>query len=368
MRLLLTVLVLVLAVTAPARARMEVGMQDDQTLVYGYHDRALALKQFKRMGGTTVRINIEHRRNSNYDENIEAKATVTSIKHYDAAIDAVVAAGLKPQLTLIWRGVTDPILIGGWMHNVAARYADRVRRFSILNEPDLVLRVHGACRSAGERSFIRRHPGSTFVYRGSWRAYDPTLPHGFLLHIACLREARGREYREIVEWAARSIRAGAPGAQVLAGETSGQVGLEWFVRAAHPRSMPVAGWAHHPWQLHDLTPGVAAHNWGIGNIPRLKRLIGLPLYFTEFGYPHPHSSMDRRVIGRRLKQREVARVLPRAWRLARRSGIREMLQYQWYVKPKWRHEYWETALLNKDNGKTTPAYRALRSLILGWRR
>ena len=63
MRLLLPVLALVLALCAPARA-MEVGMQDDGTIVRGYNDRDLALKQFKRMGGTTVRINIEHRRNA----------------------------------------------------------------------------------------------------------------------------------------------------------------------------------------------------------------------------------------------------------------------------------------------------------------
>ncbi len=368
MRLLLAALVLFVLAAAPARADMEIGMSDDQTIVYGYHNRALALKQFKAMGGTSVRINVEHRRNHRYDEDIAAKATVTSIKNYDGAIDAVIAAGLKPQLTLIWRGVTDPIRMGDWMHSVAVRYADRVHRYSVLNEPDLFLRANGACTRAGERRFRRRFPVRTFRYRGEWRAYEPTLPHGFDLHIACLRYARGQIYRGIVRYAAQSIREAAPDAQVLAGETSAQVGLEWFVRAVRPRTLHVTGWAHHPFQLHDLTPGVAGHNWGIGNLARVKRLIGLPLYLTEFGYAHPHSSMDRRVYGRRIKRSEVARALPQAWRIARRAGAREMLQYQWYVKPPWRHEYWETALLDKDNGKLTPAYRALRSLILSWRR
>ena len=165
-----------------------------------------------------------------------------------------------------------------------------------------------------------------------------------------------------------AIKEAVPDAQILAGETSAQVGLDWFVRARSRASWTCPAGRTTPSSCATLTPGVPAHNWGIGNLPRVKRLVGLPLYLTEFGYPHPRSSMDRRVFGRRLRREEVARALPRAWRVARRAHVRQMLQYQWFVKPKWRHEYWETALLDKDNGKLTPAYRALRSLILGWRR
>ena len=367
MRLLLLALALALAGAAPARA-MEVAMQDDGTIVHGYNDRALALKQFKRMGGTTVRINVEHRRNSRYDDDTSIKAVKPSIRLYDEAVDAIRAAGLKPQITLVWRGNIKPRDTGEWMGTMAGHYLGRVRRYSVLNEPDLNLRVHGACNRSGERRFRRRFRHRVFVYDGSWRAYDPTLPHGFNMHIACLRRARGIEYRRIVARAVDAIKEEVPDAQILAGETSAQVGLQWFVRAARPRLMDVSGWAHHPFQLRTLTPGVPAHNWGIGNLSRVKHLVGLPLYLTEFGYPHPRSSMDRRVFGRRLRRREIARALPRAWRVARRANVRQMLQYQWFVKPRWRHEYWETALLDKDNGKLTPAYRALRSLILGWRR
>lgn len=366
-RALPAILLLLLVAAAPAQANMEVGMSDDLTIVHGYRDRALALRQFKAMGGTSVRINVEHRRNGRYANDVSASATRTPITQYDAAIDAVVAAGLKPQLTLIWRGRTNPGPIAAWMGNVVARYGDRVRRYSILNEPDLYLPVRGACTAAGRSRFRHRFPRRTFVYKGRPRAYDPTVPHGMNLRIACLREARGRMYGRIVRAARRSIRDALASAQVLAGETSGQAGLEWFVRAARPRSMHVTGWAHHPFQLRTLTPGLPAGNWGIGNLARVKRLVGMPLYLTEFGYPHPRSSMDRRVTGRRLSRRDVARALAQAWRIARRTGAREMLQYQWFVKPRWRSEYWETALLDKDNGTTTPAYRALRSLILGWR-
>lgn len=367
MRLALLVLTLLLMAAAPAHA-MEVGMQDDGVIVHGYRDRALALKQFKAMGGTTVRISIEHRRNSRYDQNITAKAVRGSVKLYDGAIDAIRAAGLKPQVTYVWRGNIDPVLVAAWMGTMAERYHGRVRRMSVLNEPDLYLRVHGACNRAGERRFRRRYASQTFLYGGAWRAYDPTLPHGFNLHIACLKHYRGIIYRRIVKRAVHAIKDVVPDAQILAGETSGQVGLQWFVHSVKPRRLNVSGWAHHPFQLRTLTPGLPAHNWGIGNLARIKRLVKLPLYLTEFGYPHPRSSMDRRVFGRHLTRREVARALPRAWRVARRAGVRMMLQFQWYVKPPWRHEYWETALLDKDNGKLTPAYRALRKVILGWRR
>ena len=75
--------------------------------------------------------------------------------------------------------------------------------------------------------------------------------------------------------------------------------------------------------------------------------------------------MDKRVLGYRVKPEQIAKALPVAWSLAG-AGARQMLQYQWYVKPPWRTEYWETALLEKDDGSTTPAYRALRRLIRSW--
>lgn len=365
--LLLLALAIILAPAAPARA-LEVGMQDDGTIVHGYHDRALALEQFKDMGGTTVRINVQHRRRARYDENTTSRAVRPALRLYDEAVDAIRAAGLKPQLTLVWRGNIEADLVGEWMGTMATHFSGRVRRFTILNEPDLNLRVEDACDRQGLRRFRRRFPRRTFRVEGDWRAHDPTLPRGFDLRIGCLKHHRGLEYRRIVARATDSIYAANPYAQILAGETSAQVGLHWFTAAARPRQMDVSGWAHHPFQLRTLTPGRPAHNWGIGNLARVKRLVGLPLYLTEFGYPHPRSSMDRRVFGRRLTPREIARALPRAWRVARRARVRQMLQYQWFVKPTWRHEYWETALLEEDNGKLTPAYRALRSLILGWRR
>lgn len=374
MRLLLCAVLATLLLAVPAQsAEMEVGMQDDNTIIHGYRNRLLALEQFKAMGGTTVRINLEHARRSSAKRRTRVKGSLLyKLKLYDSAIDTINSFGLKPQITLVWRpkrGNPDPIRVGKWMRNVARHFRGRVSRFSVFNEPDLYLYGSGACNRAGQARFIRRNPGRTFLYRGRYRAYDATMPRrkGMNLKVACLRYERGRLYRQYVDFAAPSIRKGAPRSQVLAGETSGQPGLAWFVKGARPRSMAVSGWAHHPFQLKNLNPNRRTSSWGISRTRQLKRLFGKPLYFTEFGYPHPRSSMDKRVLGRRAKPKQIARALPAAWRIARRNGVKQMLQYQWYVKPKFRKEFWETALLPKDNGKVNGAYRALRKLILGWR-
>ena len=376
MRLLLCAVLATLLLAVPAHAReMEIGMQDDNTILHAYRNRVLALQQFKAMGGTSVRINIEHAQKGRYRNRTTLKRSLLNkVALYDGAVDAVTSFGLKPQLTLVWRpkkrGNPDPVRYAKWARNVAKHFRRQVRRYSILNEPDLYLRSEGACNRAGLARFVRRNPGRTFRYRRGYRAYDLTVrprSRGMNLRRACLRWERGKLYRRYVKRAAPSIRRGAPGAQVLGGETSPNVGLQWFLKTARPRSLPVSGWAHHPFQVHDMKPNDKGGNYGISRTPLLKRLIGKPLYFTEFGYAHPHSSMDKRVLGRRAKPKQVARAEVAAFKIARRNKIRQMLHYQWYVKPSFRTEFWETALLNKDNGKTTPVYRALKKLILGWR-
>ena len=76
--------------------------------------------------------------------------------------------------------------------------------------------------------------------------------------------------------------------------------------------------------------------------------------------------VTRPITGAGPRAPEVARAYVQAWQLARRAGVKEMLQYQWFRKPPWRHEYWETALNAVDDGSTTPAYRALKRLVSSW--
>ena len=365
--LILTIL-LAVASAAPAQAEMEVAMQDDASIVYGYSDRQLALDQFVEMGGTHVRINFEHRRGRAFLNKTDIEFSRPLLQSYDSAVHAVLDYGLEPQLTLVWHNQDDPVRFARWAHNVATYFGDTVDRYSIVNEPDLLLETD-RCGPPGQRRFARQFPRLMVRSGRSVRAKVMTKKRTMNLQVACLRYERGRMYRPIVNEVARAIHGVRPDAEVLAGETSAQPGVDWFMRGVEPRRLRgIVGWAHHPFQLHDLTPGKPAEGtWGVGNIRLLKRVIPLPLYFTEFGYPHPNSSMDKRAYGRRLKWSEVSRVLVQAWKIARRSGARQMLQYQWFLKPNWRTDYWETAIMNRDDGTTTPAYRALKRWVLTWR-
>jgi hypothetical protein len=367
-RSLILTFALLLALSVPAHA-IEVGMQDDATIVYGYADRELALDQFTEMGGTNVRISFEHKRGSKYANDFRPETSRPLLISYDSAVQAVLDHGLEPQITLVWHKQQNPTKFARWAVNVVQHFGDQVDRYSISNEPDLLFEAPGKCNAAGQRRFIRRFPRLVVRSGRTFRAKVMTLKGTMNLQVACYRYWRGRLYANVVKDVARAIHQTAPEAEILAGETSAQPGMDWFMRGVRPTRLRglVDGWAHHPFQLHDLTPGKQPPGtWGLGNMPKLKKIIRMPLYFTEFGYPHPNSSMDKRAYGRRLREGEVAKVLVKAWKVAKRSGAKEMLQFQWFLKPKFRHEYWETALMDHDDGSTTPAYRALKRLVLSW--
>ncbi len=371
MRLLILSLLLLAAFPVAARADMEVAMQDDMAVVYGYNSREVALQQFVEMGGTNVRINFEHKRGRSKKvlKDTSVESSRPDLHFYESAVQAVLAHGLEPQMTLVWHQQTSPQHFAVWAANVAQHFGEDVQRYSITNEPDLLLEPHGKCDPKGQRRFVRQFP-RLMVKRGrTFRAKVLTKKRTMNLQVACLRYWRGRMYTPIVNEAARAIHGVAPDAEVLAGETSAQPGIDWFMRGVRPRRLRgIIGWAHHPFQLHDLTPHKEPPGtWGMGNLRKLKRVIPLPLYFTEYAYPTPNSRFDKRAFGRRLTWGQVSKALVASWKIARRSGARQMLQYQWFRKPKWRKDPWETAILDDDDGSTTPAYRALKDLILGWR-
>jgi hypothetical protein len=366
-RLPFLIVMLAALLASPAHAEMEVGMQDDNAVVYGYSSRVIALDQFVAMGGTSVRMNLEHQRNHDYDDNLGLSAVRPGISYYDDALKDILARGLKPQITLIWKQQNNPRKIAKWIYNVAHHFGNQVDRYSVLNEPDLLLEI--GCNKHNLARFTARFQHNLLLAKhDQYRAQVLTSPRGMNLTTACSRYRRGRFYSRLLARVVPAIHAANADAQVLAGETSAQPGLDWFVRGADPRTLPVDGWAHHPFQLRDLTPGRPTTHWSIGNLDLLKSILHMPIYFTEFGYPHPHSSMDKRVYGHRITPEQVAHALPRAWALARRGGAREMTQYQWFLKPAFRTEFWETALNNHQKSKVTPAYKALRALIKRWNR
>ena len=134
-----------LAIAAPASA-MEVSMQDDQAIVYQWHDRPLALSQFHAMGGTHVRINVMHRYGTaRGQQDLGVDALEHPLAEYDAAIKAINDAGLTPQLTLVWYGQSDPAATAAWMEAMARHFAPGVDRYSVLNEPDLTIPAADDC-------------------------------------------------------------------------------------------------------------------------------------------------------------------------------------------------------------------------------
>jgi hypothetical protein len=370
-RLLLLALVWLLAPAAPARA-IEVGMQDDQTILHGHHDRDLALDQFVAMGGTHVRINVEHKRAPRYRNSI-LYGLRTPMKVYDEAVQELRRRGLEVQMTLIWNRREDPAFIAAWMGNVAEHFGSKVNRYSVFNEPELSMPLSGGCEGPARTALRKRYADKMVFAYGAWRAKGMLVKgRNVSLSEACRRFDRGRQYRPIFNAAAKAIKAANPKAEVLAGETSALPGLEWFVRGTRLKGglKRVDGWAHHPFQLQGeaaLKVNRPYNGWSISQLPKVKRLLKLPVYVTEFGFPAPNSSMDKRTIGRRVTRQEVKKALVGSWRLARRHGLAQMLQYQWFRKPPWRKEYWETAILDADDGETTPAYRALKQLVSGWK-
>ena len=367
---LIVLALLLMAVPSAASAReMEVAMQDDLTILNTEHDRDLALIQFSGMGGTHVRMTIEHsrERKARRDTRFADGSSRLPVRFYDEAVDRVLEFGLVPEITLFWRNEANPKRLSAWMGNVARHFGGRVNRYSIHNEPDLYL-PEPRCNAARQQALASAFPGRMTREAGELVAKVKTRPGFVSLKRACQRYQRGRQYKRLFGPSARAVRKANRGVEILAGETSPVRGVDWFFIGAQARKLNADGWAHHPFQFQNLNPSKPTESWGIGNLRLLKRTVRMPVYLTEFGYPRPNSSMDRREYGRRLSEDEVARAYVKAWQVARRAGARQMLHFQWFVKRKpIRGEFWDTALNGKDDGTYTPMYRALRRLILSWR-
>jgi hypothetical protein len=370
-KLALVILIAVLAIPSAASAsgrQMEVAMQDDLTILNTQHNRDLALIQFAGMGGTHVRITIDHVRTGRLANSVSVNATTVPLNYIDAAVNRVVEFGLTPQITLFWKDQDDKYKLADWMYNIAEHLGARVNRYSVYNEADLYMPELHKCTEERRAELVEKFPNLVELDGDKYRAKVKTKGGTIPLQRACLRYERGLNYKKIFRPAAKSIREANPGADILAGETSALRGLDWFFRGANARRLPADGWAHHPFQFTDLHPERPANNWGIGNLKMLRRAVRMPVYLTEFGYPRPNSTMDKRLYGRHLTDQDIATVLPRAWSVARKGGAKQMLQFQWFQKSSQfsKTDYWDTALNRRDDGSVTPQFFALRTYICTW--
>ena len=201
MRLLTAVLLTLLVLAVPARAAgPQLGIADDRILLAGGQQADAAVADWAGLGIQQVRIYALWSRIAG-----PSPGAADNWSELDGAVDRVVAAGMKPLLTItgpgpVWtsrraergdpRYDPDPKAFADFAKAVATRYGDRVDRYVIWNEPNLGtwLRPQADCKG---------------------KACTPAAPH---------------LYRALVNAAYPVIHEADPGAQVLIGAMSSRGG------------------------------------------------------------------------------------------------------------------------------------------------
>jgi hypothetical protein len=342
------------------RAPLEIGLQDDPLFVRqptqyggrgvkGLISRERAYRAARSLSVRVLRINViwkwvaKTRAEDGWDWS-----------HYDAAVDAALAHGVAPQLTLTgpaprWAtgngkpGVLRPDAreFGSFVAAAAARYRGRVTRYAIWNEPNWPswLAPQAAAPSIYRRLYLaayaaieREDPAAGVLIgelapMGSPEAATPPLR--FLRRLTC----RDRSWN--------ASRACAP--------------------------LVADGFAHHPYALRwpPEYRGPTRDDVTMGSLGRLRRALHAlarrhalttpagrppPIYLTEFGY-HANS--------RRILERDRARYAIRSFDIAARDPhVRQIVWYQLGAPPPSPNRQWDTALLRRS-GIPRPAFTAL---------
>jgi hypothetical protein len=359
----LTALVACLTVAASteavAKPPLELGIQDDALFVRepGTYDgqlrklisRDAAYNATRKLSVRVVRINVIWTHVAGIK-----KSHPWNWSYYDAAVDAALAHGVEPQLTLTgpapaWAtangksGVVRPKpgLFAEFVAAAAARYAGRVRRYAIWNEPNWP-------------SWLSPKSSQASIYRGLYLA------------------------------AYGAIKQVDPSAEVLIGElapqgppTAGTAPLGFlrsltcsnskWQRSGSCPPLVADGFALHPYTLR-WAPEYRgrADDATLGSLGRLESALRVlagrgalatpsggptPLYLTEFGY---------RANSKVIKERDRAKFAPRAYEIAARDAqVRQLIWYQLAAPPpKRKNPWWDTSLIALG-GKPSQTYNAI---------
>ena len=353
-----------LAAAAPAdaaRPRLEIGIQDDPLFVRqpaqyggrgvgGLISRERAYTAARRIEARSVRINViwkwvaKTRAQDGWDWS-----------YYDSAVDAALAHGVEPQLTLTgpapgWATADgrpgarrpDPAMFGEFAAAAAERYRGRVPRYSIWNEPNWDTWLNP----------VRHAPGIyRDLYVAGYKAVKRVDPRAKVL------------IGELQPYAEKHSIAPI---QFLRGVTC--TTARW-TSAKHCTGLRADGLALHPYQF-TTAPNVPfggpddAPFGSLGNMTRaLDRLAHrhalttptghhLNLYLTEFGYLTKGS--------RALSASRRAAWLTQAYTLARRNPrVKELLQYQLVDGPA--RNPWHSGVMTRRGVPQAP-FRALARL------
>jgi hypothetical protein len=373
MRLILAVLAALLFFAAPARAAgPEVGIADDRVLLNGGAQADQAIAEWKKIGIHNVRIYALWSR--------IAPASPGGAENWaqlDQAVARVVAAGMKPILTItgpgpLWasrrsargdaRYDPNPKLFGEFAGHLAARYGDRVDRYIIWNEPNLAswLRPQAECAR---------------------RKCTPVAPH---------------LYRALVQAAYPKVHAADKGAVVLIGAMSSR-GSDprsqnsnerpmYFLRALgcvdtrfkkissgrckRYTAVPADGFAFHPHGVLAAPEAKFPHADDISiaelstlttaldklrSLKRIKSARKLNLYIDEFGYQTDPPDVFTG-IAPKTQDQWLQRAAYQAWRNPR---VKLFSQYLWKDEPRSvKDEFggWQSGLRFVD-GEAKPALK-----------
>ena len=358
---LLPLLLVLLALPAPAHA-LELGVQDDAVLLHrSYGDPALALDRAVEMGAERVRVNLSWA-GSMPSEQAEARRRPEGIFWDFSPLEQLytdaTAKGLLLQVTLtgpapawatgngkVGNVRPDAKAFGAFARAAAGTFAGRVDRWSVWNEPNWH-RLLGPARSAPS------------IYRGLFRE------------------------------GSRAIREADPEADVLIGElmpganTKKSTPALKFLRsltcsrstwkaAKRCSGLKADGFALHPYQFARRPKDAKSKHADvveIGSLSRLTRALDklrsrralvtrgsgrMPLYLTEFGY-FTEGPLAR-------SEATHAKWMREAWQIAaRNSRVRQLLQYE-LIDPWPEHVTWRSAVLERD-GSPRPVFYELRDL------
>jgi hypothetical protein len=317
--------------TAERASALEIGLQDDSVFVsqrFGY-DQEKAYEQAVNLGVTMLRVNVNW--------NDFAK---TGFAPYDRVVTRAAKHGMRVQMTLYGTTKLDkkpdrrltyrnpsPRRFAAFAKRFARRYKGRVNRYSIWNEPNYPYflspqsrapQIYRALYLAGYRA-IKSVSSRIKVFIGELGPnHDPL---GFLARVATGLRADGLAYHPF-QWTA------APGAFVA---ERTHVGIS-------------------------NTPRIKATLRALRRQRRLRTPRGrtVPIYFTEFAYPSSVIRSDAR----------RADWTVRAYRVARRHGVRQLVYYTLVQPPRGSGIFFNSGMVHPDGSPTT-VYTSLLKYLTG---
>jgi hypothetical protein len=380
--LLVLTLVAALAVTSPARADLEFGMEDEGLMLSNQHLAPAAVSAWRALGVDVVRIHARWWEIAPHRDARRAPAGFRANDHNDPrydwatldnAVRLVRETGMRVMLTITGPGPTwtssrpskrnprwkpSPKAYAAFSRAVAARYRDQVDRYLLWNEPN----QQGWLQPQWDCDRRRRNckPVSPHVYRGLVRAAVPQIraadrgaeivagelapigndpisentpikPLPFLKAMACVDD----RYRALRDGACRGFRAARA-------DSFGYHPHPLLLAPDRPNPDPDEA------QFADIQ-----RVFGVLDRLRAKRRlrIGRTFHLTEFGYqtkpPDPAAGIALTLQTRYLQQAAYL-----AWKYKRVSGLSF---YQWDDEPvvnrgdgTKRYAGWQTGLRFND--------------------